>query len=59
MYFCKDENGKPGKFKPEKPAWLHKSNFLCAYTANELMVLPCPLPAVPVRANELMVLPCP
>ena len=24
-------------FDPQEPAWTHKSNFLCAYTANELL----------------------
>jgi hypothetical protein len=24
-------------FDPANPGWLHKSNFLCAYTANELL----------------------
>jgi hypothetical protein len=24
-------------FNPANPGWLHKSNFLCAYTANELL----------------------
>ena len=30
-------NDAPQQFEPSAPTWLHKANFLCAFTANQLM----------------------